>query len=166
MRDGGSRDPFSPQVLGCGHRADAVPLASIPTRQGTRGGGGGSATGTSAQEDGLGPPRLRLGAAAAHQQELHPAVGTGEGERALGGESPQLGFGASGLTCRVPGRAGAHCRGPVCPGPCTPCHSRLAGRAGSAPSRNRRPLPSPESCRRGQWAAACTGARQPGTRGF
>lgn len=165
----GIGDHFSRRFWGDG---TGLMLCHVPAPQPGRcrgPAGGGSATSTSAQEDGLGPSSLRFGAAAAHQQELHPATGTGlipGHEQDLGGESPQLGFGASGFTCRARGRAGAHCRGPVCPGLCTPCHPRPAGRTSSVPSRNTRPLPSPASCRSGQWAAACTGARQPGTGGF
>lgn len=79
---------------GFGVTAQGRCCASTPSRQCRGPQGGGSPTNTCAQEDGLGPARLRLGAAAAHQQELHPAAGTG-GYRGVnpGGESPSWDLG-------------------------------------------------------------------------
>lgn len=168
--DRGIRDYFSPQVWGDG---TGPMLSHVPTPQLGRyrvpAGGwqchkylcaGGWAPTTASPPWGRGSPSAGTSPCDGYRGD------TGGDEHALGGESPQPGFGGSGLTCRVLGRAGAHCRGPVCPGPCTPCHPRPAGRAGSVPSTNTRPPPSPASCRSGQWAAACTGARHPGTGGF
>lgn len=124
---------FSPSVLGWRH-----------------GGHSPTPSGTSPQEDGVGPLRLRFGATAAHQQELHPA-----GWAPLAPVRGRHDAPSHCLTCRAPGRAAAHCR---VPGRGTPCPRRPAARLHRELSIRRRLPPSAVSCRRGRWAAPRMGA--------